>query len=169
MVDPRRFLDAGVHLHGHTCDAMLLGLRVGAAAMNRLGAERSAEAQLLAVLEVGEDERGRCVADGVQTVTGCTLGKGNVQIRPAAPLSLTLVDQATRRAVRVTTRTKVSSTPTDATAPDALRLLRAPERRLLSVSEEFEYRPRALADDARPPGRNDAQLTGVKAGRSRGR
>jgi len=168
MVDPTKFLDAGVHLHGHTCEAMLLGLRAGAAAMNRLGAERSAEAELLAVLEVGKDERGRCVADGVQTVTGCTLGKGNVQLLLGAPLSLTLVDRATRRAVRVTARVDASSTPTDDAAADALRLLRAPERRLLSVSEEFEYRPRTGGDGARAE-RIDTELTAVKAARKRGR
>jgi formylmethanofuran dehydrogenase subunit E len=184
MVDPEKFLDAGVDLHGHTCEAMLLGLRVGAAAMNRLGAERSAQAQLLAVLEVGEDGQGRCLADGVQAVTGCTLGKGNIQLRSGTPLRLTLVDQATSRAVRVTALADPSSTPVEDTAAGARRLLRESERRILSVSEEFDYRPRASAraDRARrqriaaAPGRIrtapagiDTELTAVKAGGKRRR
>ena len=60
---------------------MPLGLRAGAAAMNRLGVERSADQRLLAVLELGDDHCGRCLADGVQVITGCTLGKGNARLR----------------------------------------------------------------------------------------
>ena len=45
-----------------------------------------------------------CFTDGVQAITGCTLGKGNVRILGHGPLSLTLIEQATCRAVRVAAR-----------------------------------------------------------------
>ena len=99
MVDPKAFLKAALQLHGHECPDLILGLRAGAAAMNRLGVERSAEGQLLALVQFPQGRR--CFADGVQAITGCTLRKGNVRVEGQGPLSLTLVEQATRRAVRV--------------------------------------------------------------------
>ncbi len=149
MVDPREFLKAALQLHGHECPEMGLGLKAGAAAMNWLGVERSAEDQLLALLHLPQ---GRwCFADGVQAITGCTLGKGNVRVAGRGPISLTLVEQATRRAVRVAPKVDFPPSRLPDEAAEALlrRLLTAPEKQVLSVGEEF---------------RIDEELTGVKAG-----
>jgi formylmethanofuran dehydrogenase subunit E len=79
MIDPKEFYEAGLTLHGHKCPAMPMGLRVGAAAMNALGVERAKDGQLLALVELGEDHCATCFADGVQMITGCTFGKGNIK------------------------------------------------------------------------------------------
>jgi len=50
MVDPKDYLEAGLKLHGHKCPAMPMGLRVGAAAMNKLGVDRAPDGQLLALV-----------------------------------------------------------------------------------------------------------------------
>jgi formylmethanofuran dehydrogenase subunit E len=128
---------------------MILGLRAGAAAMNWLGVERSVEGQLLALVQFPQG--GRCFADGVQAITGCTLGKGNVRVEGHGPLSLTLVEQATRRAVRVALSVDLPQPPLPVEAAEALlrRLLTVPERQVLSVGEEY---------------RIDEELIGVKAG-----
>jgi formylmethanofuran dehydrogenase subunit E len=153
MVDPKAFLKAALQLHGHECPDLILGLRAGAAAMNRLGVERSAEGQLLALVQFPQGRR--CFADGVQAITGCTLGKGNVRVEGQGPLSLTLVEQATRRAVRVAPRVDLPQPPLPVEAAEALlrRLLTVPERQVLSVGEEY---------------RIDEELTGVKAGERAG-
>jgi formylmethanofuran dehydrogenase subunit E len=160
MVDPKEFLKAALLLHGHECPEMVLGLRAGAAAMNWLGVGRSAEDQLLALVRFPEAP---CFTDGVQVITGCTLGKGNVRVIGHGPLSLTLVERITRRAVRVTpkTSTALSGLPDEEAAALSRRLLHAPERQLLSVDAEFRYgrRPRSLAKGS------DEGLTAVKAGR----
>jgi formylmethanofuran dehydrogenase subunit E len=41
MANPQDWLEFGQKFHGHKCPAMPLGLRVGAAAMNKLGVERA--------------------------------------------------------------------------------------------------------------------------------
>lgn len=162
MVDPREFLKAGTQLHGYKCPEMILGLRAGAAAMNRLGVERSVEDQLLALLQLPECRW--CFADGVQAITGCTLGKNNIRVLGRGPLSLTLVERATRRAVRVEPRLDVPPPrlPDEAVETLLRRVLLAPESRILSVSRECRYE--APAD---PPGapaeRIGARLTAVKA------
>ena len=74
MTHPHVFLEPGLILHGHKCPAMPLGLRVGAAALNKLGVERAKDGQLMALVELGEDHCATCFADGVQMITGCTLG-----------------------------------------------------------------------------------------------
>ena len=63
MIDPKEFLSLGQMFHGHKCPAMPMGLRVGAAAMNKLGVERAPDGQLLAILELGERHCATCFAD----------------------------------------------------------------------------------------------------------
>ncbi|MDP2480583.1 MAG: FmdE family protein, partial [Candidatus Palauibacterales bacterium] len=97
MVDAKAFLDAGLQFHGHKCPAMPLGIRAGAIAMNRLGVPRSDGKTLLAVVELGDGHFAHCFGDGVQTVTGCTYGKGNIKELGYGKFGVTLVDKTTGR------------------------------------------------------------------------
>jgi formylmethanofuran dehydrogenase subunit E len=167
MVDPREFLKAALRLHGHKCPEVVLGLRAGAAAMNWLGVERSAKDQLLSLLQLPE---GRwCFADGVQVIAGCTLGKGNLRAVGRGQLSLTLIEQATRRAVRVVTTVDVPPWLPDGAVETLLRrLLTAPAEQILSVSEEFRYEaPDAFHPRSARAERIGEELTGIKAGERR--
>ena len=92
MIEAREFLEAGLKLHGHKCPAMPLGLRAGAIAMNRLGVERSRDKQLLALVELGDEHCSHGYGDGVQMITGCTFGKGNIKQLGYGKFGLTLVD-----------------------------------------------------------------------------
>lgn len=67
----------GLALHGHKCPAMSLGLCAGLAAMEALG---------------------------VQVVTVCTFGKGNIRSLGYGKFALTLIDNKTARGVRVVAR-----------------------------------------------------------------
>lgn len=69
MVDPKDYLELGQQFHGHKCPAMPLGLRVGAAAMNKLGIERTRDSEWLALLEMGDNHFASCYADGIQVIT----------------------------------------------------------------------------------------------------
>lgn len=104
MIDPAEFLEAGLKFHGHKCPAMPMGLRVGAAAMNALGVERAKDSQLVALLELGDDHCATCFADGVQMITGCTFGKGNIKKLHYGKWGVTLIEKKTGRAVRVAPR-----------------------------------------------------------------
>jgi len=109
MIDPKAFLKAGQDFHGHKCPALPLGLRIGAAAMNALGVDRARDGQLAAILELGEAHCAHCFGDGIQMVTGCTFGKGNLRTLPYGKFGLTLVDRTTGRAVRVVPRAEVQA------------------------------------------------------------
>lgn len=109
MIEPREFLKAAQLLHGHRCPAMPMGLRAGAAAMNALAVPRAKEKELVAVLELGDDHCSHCFGDGVQMITGCTFGKGNILKTGYGKFGLTLIDRATGRAVRVVPRAEAQA------------------------------------------------------------
>lgn len=159
MIDAREFFDAGLELHGHKCPAMPLGLRVGAVAMNKLGVERSRDKTLLALVELGDDHCAHCFGDGVQMITGCTYGKGNIKQLGYGKFGLTLVDKKNGRAVRVVPKAEgqmqmkqtpffqeyrmkgvpPSKVPDEVVDPLIERVLTAPEEELFKVSEVFDY------------------------------
>lgn len=95
---------AGLALHGHKCPAMPLGLRAGQAALDALGVKRAADGQLTVLVEIDRDHCATCYADGVQMATGCTFGKGNIHKLGYGKFALTLIDNKTKRSVRVVTR-----------------------------------------------------------------
>jgi len=155
MIDPKEYLEAGVQLHGHKCPAMPLGLRVGAAAMNKLGVERANDSQLVAVLELGEGHCSHCFADGIQMITGCTFGKGNIRKLGYGKFGLTLVDRASGRSVRVVPRAEIqgatkqtpffkeyrqkgippSQVPLEVVEPLIEQVMGAPEEKILKIGE----------------------------------
>jgi formylmethanofuran dehydrogenase subunit E len=90
--------------HGNVCLGLPLGLRVGGEALRALGVARSADKELTAIAEVAPEQFSHCFLDGVQWITGCTIGKGNLQLAPLGKFALTLVQMESRRAVRVAFR-----------------------------------------------------------------
>lgn len=157
MIDAREFLKAAQHLHGHKCPAMPMGLRAGAAAMNALAVPRAKDQDLVAILELGEDHCSHCFGDGVQMITGCTFGKGNLRTLPYGKFGVTLVERATGRTVRVVPRAEVqakmkesrffkefrakgvpaSRVPDEVVEPMIQQVLNAPQEQLLLVGAEF--------------------------------
>lgn len=69
--------------------------------MNALKVERAKDGQLMALVELGEHHCATCFADGIQMITGCTFGKGNIKKLHYGKFGLTLIDRQTKRAVRV--------------------------------------------------------------------
>jgi len=155
MIEPKEFLAAGQLLHGHKCPAMPLGLRAGAAALDALGVERCKDGQLEAILELGDAHCAHCFADGVQMITGCTFGKGNIRKLNFGKYGLTLVDRATGRRVRVVPRAEAqtasrqtpffldyrmkgipaSQVPLEVVEPLIQNVMNAPVEKILKVGE----------------------------------
>jgi formylmethanofuran dehydrogenase subunit E len=158
MINASDYIEYGLKLHGHKCPAMPMGLRVGAAALNKLGVDRAQDGQLMALVEIGEDHCATCFADGIQMITGCTFGKGNIKKLHYGKWGVTLIEKKTGRAVRVTPRAEAmeankhteffkeyrekgipaSEVPEDVVLPLIKRVMSASEDQLVSVSEVFE-------------------------------
>ncbi len=98
-------LKTAQEFHGHKCPAMPQGLRAGHLALDILGVSRArGGGELQAIVEIGDHHFSGCFADGVQSATGCTFGKGNITKKPLGKFALTLIDTQTQRAVRVTAK-----------------------------------------------------------------
>ena len=100
-MDDREVLEKALEFHGHRCWASVAGVRVGLAALEKLGVKRSGGSQLFGIVEIGEEHGGMCFGDGIQYTTGCTFGKGNIRKEPLGKLGFTLIDKDSDKAVRV--------------------------------------------------------------------
>lgn len=159
MVNAKDYLELGLKLHGHKCPAMPMGLRAGAAAMNKLGIERTGDSAWLALVEIGERHCATCFADGVQAITGCTFGKGNIQKTNKGKWGLTLINKKTQKAVRVFPKAEAmaknkqtsffkdyrmkgvppTKVPANVVDPLVESVMNAPEEALLTISEVFDH------------------------------
>ena len=157
-MDDREILTDALKFHGHRCWASVAGVRVGLAALRTLGVPRSGGTQLYAIIETGEEHGGMCFGDGVQYITGCTLGKGNIRKNPLGKLAVTLIDKDSNRAVRVsykpTLQKQIAASafmqqraagyqPDEIPEADQMELVNlmwdAPEGDVLTVGEVFTY------------------------------
>ena len=158
-INPQEWLEFGQKFHGHKCPAMPLGLRVGAAAMNKLGVDRAKDGQIVAFVDLGEDHCATCFADGLQVIMGTTFGKGNIKKTHKGKWAITLVDKATGKAVRVTPKAEAmlankqtpffkdyrekgipaSKVPPEVVDPLVTKVMNAPQEMLLNISEVFNY------------------------------
>ncbi len=108
-------LEGALAFHGHKCWASTAGVRLGLAAMAVLQAERAGAKELHAIIETGDYHGGMCFGDGIQFTTGCTFGKGNIEKSGEGKFAVTLIDKASKRAVRVayrpTLQPQIKATP----------------------------------------------------------
>jgi len=159
MTNPQEWLGFGQKFHGHKCPAMPNGLRVGAAAMNALGVNRTGDSALVAMLDLGEDHCATCFADGVQVITGCTFGKGNIKKTHKGKWALTLIDKKSSKAVRVTPKAKVmlanketeffkeyrekgvppTQVPDEVVEPLVQKVMGAPAEMIMDISDVFDF------------------------------
>ncbi len=98
----KKLLEKAFDFHGHICWASAIGTRAGLVALRELKMERTGTTgELHCLLEIGENHGAQCFADGVQSVTGCTLGKNNIEKTGWGKLAFTLIDKKKERALRV--------------------------------------------------------------------
>jgi len=77
----KKFQEKTFDFHGHICWASTIGDQAGVVALRELGAPRTGTfEELHCLLAIGENHGAQCFADGVQSSTGCTMGKGNMCI-----------------------------------------------------------------------------------------
>ena len=78
--------------HGHLGVYVTLGLRMGAIGKRRFGHYKGLTAKVTARPEPPM----RCVLDGIQFSSGCTMGKGNIVLEPASEPQVDFVKDGRR-------------------------------------------------------------------------
>lgn len=85
-----------VEFHGHTCPGLAIGFRATELALAALGGARSSDEELIAIVE-----NNACGVDAVQTLAGCSFGKGNLFFRDLGKQVYTFARRKDGKAVRV--------------------------------------------------------------------
>lgn len=80
------FLSRAIEFHGHLGPYLVLGLKAGLYANQTFGREPM---KTEAFIETKATPPQSCFADGVQFSTGCTFGKGNINLKEGEGLQVT--------------------------------------------------------------------------------
>jgi formylmethanofuran dehydrogenase subunit E len=86
-------IDKAVAFHGHECPGLWIGLRAAELCLRELG--HNDENPVTAVVETD-----MCGVDGIQVLTGCTLGKGNLIHRDLGKTAFSFYRNSDGKALR---------------------------------------------------------------------
>ena len=84
--------------HGHLCAGLTMGVRAAEIALREVG-PHSADEEVVAIVETN-----MCAVDAIQSLTGCTFGKGNLIHRDYGKNAYTFIRRSDGKAIRVSTR-----------------------------------------------------------------
>lgn len=97
MPDLQTLLARSASRHSHLCPRQILGVRMGLTGAAALGMEvPRKDKRLLVIIETDG-----CFADGVEVVTGCSVGKRTLRVEDYGKVAATFVGIETGRAVRL--------------------------------------------------------------------
>jgi formylmethanofuran dehydrogenase subunit E len=92
-------LQETVRFHGHLCPGLIIGYRAAKAALEKLGVTRSEDEELVAIVE-----NQSCSVDAVQSLCGCTFGKGNLFFLDYGKQVFTIGSRKSNKAIRIALR-----------------------------------------------------------------
>ena len=93
-----------VKFHGHVCPGLAIGYKAAMVAMDRLKDKRAADEEIVTITETNA-----CGVDAIQTVTGCTSGKGNLLIRDYGKNVFTMVSRSSGEGIRISLKSGIMS------------------------------------------------------------
>ena len=93
--------EKAVDFHGHTCGGLALGVRAAMEAQKRFGIERAEDEEIVCVTE-----NDACGVDGIQSVLGCTLGKGNLLYHGTGKFAFNFFNRKTGDSFRLMAKDK---------------------------------------------------------------
>lgn len=97
----RVLIERAIEFHGHGGPFMVVGLRMGLLALERLGARGWFDISCRARLRWGPPDS--CVVDGIQVSSGCTTGKHNMEVEDAEGIQAEFTREEARLVVSLRT------------------------------------------------------------------
>lgn len=89
-------LELAIQFHGHICPGLLIGVRAAEFAQKHLDVSQDYDEELLAIIETDS-----CGVDAIQSILGCTFGKGNLIFNDYGKNVYTIASRDKNRAVRI--------------------------------------------------------------------
>lgn len=111
-------VDEAVKFHGHFGPFLILGLRAGLIGINYLGKNYF---ELKATVATNLNPPRSCFIDGIQFVSGCTTGKGNLEIKTSKDVSV-MFTRAERK-ISLTVRDAVLKTLNQLMSEEQLKMI----------------------------------------------
>lgn len=111
--DKKQLWDRAVDFHGHICPGLMIGFRAALYAAELMDLRFSEDEEVVCIAE-----NDSCSVDAVQSVLGCTVGKGNLLFRMRGKQAFSFYDRSTGKSVR---------------------LVQKPDPKPMSRAEKFEY------------------------------
>lgn len=99
-------LELAIQFHGHICPGLLMGVRAAEFALEHLQVNRDEDEELLAIVETDS-----CGVDAIQSILGCTLGKGNLLVKDFGKAVYTIARRDKHKAIRIAQRYNALRTP----------------------------------------------------------
>lgn len=100
--DINALVNGAIQFHGHLGPYMILGLKAGLAAVEGLGKDPF---KMRAIVNTGLSPPSSCFIDGVQFASGCTLGKGNLEVREGNGISALFIKEG--KELKITVKREV--------------------------------------------------------------
>lgn len=88
------------NLHGSICAGIILGVRMARLGCNMVNLEEPLRAENRKKLMVLV-ETDRCATDGIQTVTGCTIGRRTLKVMDYGIMAATFINLDSQKAIRI--------------------------------------------------------------------
>jgi formylmethanofuran dehydrogenase subunit E len=116
--------------HGHICTGIVLGTRMSLAALRYLAVDpHGKKKNLICYAEID-----RCMTDAVMIVTGCSAGRRTLKLVDYGKFAMTLINQDTGKAIRVTVNDYHRSEDMEETKRTIMAI---PDPRLLSFKDVY--------------------------------
>ena len=107
--------EEAAEFHGHVCPGLAIGYRAAEVGLDELLSGRSEDEELVCIAE-----NDACSIDGIQVVTGCTIGKGNLIFRDHGKQVYTFILRDSSDAVRISQKPEFAMN----SAPEAPELMK---------------------------------------------
>ncbi|MEN6350293.1 MAG: FmdE family protein [Syntrophomonas sp.] len=124
-------LELAIQFHGHICPGLLMGVRAAEFALEKLAVDPDIDEELVAVVETDS-----CGVDAIQSILGCTFGKGNLIFKDLGKNVYTIGSREKDRAIRIAQRYGVKFNPDWPRYKD-LSLLPSPSQEELQEKENI--------------------------------
>ncbi|NLD04288.1 MAG: formylmethanofuran dehydrogenase [Synergistaceae bacterium] len=105
-MDKKSMLEKASLFHGHTCGGLLLGVSAAHYAMELLGTERSSQDEEIVCVA----ENDSCSVDAIQSILGCSAGKGNLIFRMRGKQAFSFFNRQTGKSFRLNLKDRNFST-----------------------------------------------------------
>ena len=96
MDDKNEMWERAVRFHGHICPGLMIGFSASLYAMELLDLEFSEDEEVVCIVE-----NDSCSVDAIQSVLGCTVGKGNLLFHMRGKQAFSFYNRNTGKSVRL--------------------------------------------------------------------